>query len=208
MRLETFFNNFDLLADAPNGVKKLRELILQLAVQGKLVPQDSTDEPASVLLEKIKAERERLIKEKKIRNLKPLLPIETGEIPYELPSGWLWTRLGNLVVSYQDDIVDGPFGSNLKASEYVDQGTPIIRIQNIKRNIFINKNINFITQDKAKALSRHTYIKGDVVITKLGDPAGEACIIPDCLENGIIVADLIRLRLNKIFSEPSYVTYL
>ena len=62
MRLETFFNNFELLADAPNGVQKLRELILQLAVQGKLVPQDSTDEPASVLLEKIGVEREQIVK--------------------------------------------------------------------------------------------------------------------------------------------------
>ena len=64
MRLETFFNNFELLADAPNGVQKLRELILQLAVQGKLTLQDPNDEPAFILLEKIKEEKERLIKEK------------------------------------------------------------------------------------------------------------------------------------------------
>ena len=72
MRMDTFFDNFDLMADAPNGVQKLREMILQLAVQGKLVPQDPKDEPASVLLEKIKAEKERLVKEKKIKKTKLL----------------------------------------------------------------------------------------------------------------------------------------
>ena len=62
-----FIQEFGLLADAPNGVQKLREMILQLAVQGKLVPQDPKDEPASVLLEKITAEKEKLIKEGKIK---------------------------------------------------------------------------------------------------------------------------------------------
>lgn len=92
MRLETFFDNFELLADAPNGVQKLRELILQLAVQGKLVPQDPNDEPASVVLKKIKAEKERLIKEKKIRRAKPLPPIELSEIPFELSEQWSTLR--------------------------------------------------------------------------------------------------------------------
>jgi len=63
MELETFFEQFELLADAPNGVQKLRQLILQLAVQGKLVPQDPNDEPAEVLLERIEAQKKRLVKE-------------------------------------------------------------------------------------------------------------------------------------------------
>ena len=83
MRLGAFFNNFELLADAPNSVQKLRELILQLAVQGKLVPQDPTDEPAFILLEKVKAEKERLIKEKKIKKPEPLSSIESDNLPYE-----------------------------------------------------------------------------------------------------------------------------
>jgi len=96
MKLDTFFDNFGLLADAPNGVQKLREMILQLAVQGNLVPQDPKDEPASVLLEKIKAEKERLIKEGKIKKTKPLPSIKPGEIPYEIPIGWEWIRLGEM----------------------------------------------------------------------------------------------------------------
>ncbi|GBE57041.1 EcoKI restriction-modification system protein HsdS [archaeon BMS3Bbin16] len=77
-----------------NVIKKLRQSILSEAVSGKVVPQDPDDEPASVLLEKIRAEKERLIKEKKIRKEKPLPPISEDEIPYELPKRWEWVRLG------------------------------------------------------------------------------------------------------------------
>jgi len=69
MKPEIFFDNFELLADAPNGVQKLRELILQLAVRGKLVAQDEKDEPAGVLIEKIKVEKEIFFKDKKIKKI-------------------------------------------------------------------------------------------------------------------------------------------
>ena len=79
-----------------HGIKKLRELILELAVRGKLVPQDPNDEPASVLLEKIAKEKERLIKEGKIKKQKPLSEITEDEKPFKLPVGWEWTRLGDV----------------------------------------------------------------------------------------------------------------
>ena len=90
-------SNLDLLATAPGGVARLRELILSLAVQGKLVPQDPVDEPASVLLTKIRAEKDRLIAEGKIRRDKPLAAIAEGEKPLGLPVGWEWVRLGALL---------------------------------------------------------------------------------------------------------------
>ena len=89
---ELLLKHFDLLAQAPDGVKRLRELILTLAVQGKLVPQDPNDEPASVLLERIRAEKERLIAEGTIKRDKPLPPIADEEKPFELPQGWEWAR--------------------------------------------------------------------------------------------------------------------
>lgn len=89
MTVETFMANFGHLADAPNGVKKLRELILQLAVQGKLVQQDVNDEPASFLLEKIKAEKARLLKEDKIKKVKTTLVVKQEEQPYECHLGGL-----------------------------------------------------------------------------------------------------------------------
>ncbi|GAK56313.1 putative type I restriction-modification system, S subunit [Candidatus Vecturithrix granuli] len=78
------------------GLKKLRELILELAVRGLLVPQDPNDEQASVLLEKIAAEKATLIKEGKIKPQKKLPPITEDEKPFELPKGWEWAFLGNL----------------------------------------------------------------------------------------------------------------
>ena len=78
------------------GIKKLRELILELAVQGKLVPQDPNDEPASVLLEKIAAEKAALIKTGKLKKEKPLPPITDDEKPFALPNGWEWVRLDTI----------------------------------------------------------------------------------------------------------------
>ncbi|WP_346841075.1 restriction endonuclease subunit S [Metapseudomonas otitidis] len=89
-------DNLPLLAGAPNGIKKLRELILELAVRGKLVPQDPNDEPASELLKQIAEEKARLVSEGKIRKQKPLA--ESGEEaePFELPAGWKWSSLAQV----------------------------------------------------------------------------------------------------------------
>jgi len=78
-------------------MQRLRQAILQEAVQGKLVPQDPNDELASELLKRIKAEKEKLIAEGKIKKQKPLPPITEDEIPYELPQGWKWSRLGEIL---------------------------------------------------------------------------------------------------------------
>jgi type I restriction enzyme S subunit len=78
------------------NTEDLKNKILQLAVQGKLVEHDPNDEPASVLLKKIQKEKERLVKEKKIRKSKPLPPITEDEIPFEIPEGWEWVRLGEI----------------------------------------------------------------------------------------------------------------
>lgn len=89
--------SFDLLATAPDGVARLRELILSLAVQGKLVPQDPKDEPASVLLERIRAEKQALIKTGKFKKEKPLAEIAEEEKPFELPLSWEWARFGEVL---------------------------------------------------------------------------------------------------------------
>jgi type I restriction enzyme S subunit len=88
--------HFERVAGAPGGVARLRELILSLAVRGKLVPQDPSDEPASALLQRIREEKEGLIEDGKA---KPLLPIADEEKPFALPEGWSWTRLREVVFS-------------------------------------------------------------------------------------------------------------
>lgn len=120
--------SFDLLATAPGGVAKLRELILSLAVQGKLVAQDPNDEPASVLLERVAAEKARLVKEGKIKKEKPLAEIAGDEKPFELPVGWRWVRLGDIAYSQA--------GFAFKATLFNDvaSGLPLIRIRDVGAN--------------------------------------------------------------------------
>ncbi|KFF81762.1 restriction endonuclease subunit S [Pseudomonas syringae] len=89
-------DNLPLLAGAPNGIKKLRELILELAVRGKLVPQDPSDEPASKLLKRIAEEKARLVAEGKIKKQKPLAEVGEEAVPFELPAGWKWSSLAQV----------------------------------------------------------------------------------------------------------------
>jgi type I restriction enzyme S subunit len=126
---------------------------------------------------------------------------------YPLPGGWKWCPLDELISEPKTNIVDGPFGSDLKASEYTDNGIPIARLQNIDRNEFVHKNIKFITTKKAKELERHTFGPGDILVTKLGDPLGKACLAPQSIEKGVIVADLVRVRISQDTIDRHYLTY-
>ena len=125
-----------------------------------------------------------------------------------LPNGWIHIKIKDIVNNPKQDIVDGPFGSNLKSSEYVNEGIPLIRLQNIERNYFINKNTKYITKEKAEQLKRHNFIHNDIVITKLGFPVGKACLVPSILKTGIIVADIIRIRIDEKFVLRKFLTYI
>ena len=121
-------SNLNLLATAPGGVARLRELILTLAVQGKLVPQDPADEPASRLLQKIRAEKDRLIAEGKIKKDKPLAAIADEEKPFELQVGWEWVRLAEIAYPQA--------GFAFKSNGFNDLGSglPLIRIRDVGGN--------------------------------------------------------------------------
>jgi len=125
----------------------------------------------------------------------------------ELPKGWVSLQIEDLTENPRQDIVDGPFGSNLKASEYVDKGVPVVRLQNIDRNRFLEKNIRFISSLKARELSRHSFWAGDIIITKLGNPVGKACIVPDSIRQGIIVADVVRARIDRRRAYKEFVAF-
>ncbi len=110
--MELLEQHFDTAFAAPDGVKKLRELILTLAMQGKLVPQDPSDKPASELLTDVEAEKKRLVKEGKIKAPKPMPKIKPEDVPYALPGGWEWAILGDLGIinprnDSDDDITAG-----------------------------------------------------------------------------------------------------
>ncbi|CAH6850345.1 Type-1 restriction enzyme EcoEI specificity protein [Vibrio chagasii] len=114
--------HFDTLFTTEESIEQLKQTILQLAVMGKLLPQDPNDEPAAKLLERIAEEKAQLIKDKKIKKQKALPPIADDEKPFELPNGWEWCRLGNLI-----NLISG---QHLKPSEYsetpLENGNPYI----------------------------------------------------------------------------------
>jgi type I restriction enzyme, S subunit len=147
-------------------VKQLRQAFLREAMQGKLVPQNPNDEPASVLLEKIKAEKERLIKEKKIKKQKPMPPITEEEILFEIPENWVWCRLGELT----NDLLGG---FAFKSSKYVKaSNNQVIRLGNVKNdNLLLNANPAYISDEYASKAGKARLLAGDILVTMTGTRA-------------------------------------
>ncbi|HCC6204987.1 TPA: restriction endonuclease subunit S, partial [Escherichia coli] len=139
------------------GIKKLRELILELAVRGKLVPQDPNDEPASELLKRIAAEKAELVKQGKIKKQKPLPEISEEEKPFELPQGWEWVRLGDIA-----EIIRGVTYGKSQSSEIKKDGMlPLLRANNIQSEILLEP-IVYVDEE---LVSPEQYLRmGDVLI--------------------------------------------
>ena len=155
-------SNMELLATAPGGVAKLRELILTLAVQGKLVPQDPADEPAGVLLQKIRAEKDRLIAEGKIKRDKPLAAIGEEEKPFGLPQGWEWVRALDICAL----ITDGDHQPPPKA----DTGVPFLVIGDVRTGaVLLQGASRFVSESYFEKLDwGKKPFPGDVLYTTVG----------------------------------------
>jgi type I restriction enzyme, S subunit len=98
---------------------------------------------------------------------------------------------------FKQDIVDGPFGSELKREDYITEGIPVLKIQNVKPFTIELKKMDYVSAEKFHELKRHSFRLGDIVMTKLGNPLGVSAIVED-LEEGVIVADLVRVRAQQI----------
>jgi type I restriction enzyme, S subunit len=121
MNSERLLRHYEQTADAPDAVGRLRRFVLDLAVRGKLVPQDAGEEPASELLKRIGKEKARLVQAGEIRREKALEPISDKELPFHLPSGWEWSRLGALI-----HLVSGQHLQPPEYSENPKDGLPYI----------------------------------------------------------------------------------
>ena len=158
-------SNLDILATAPGGVARLRELILTLAVQGKLVPQDPADESASVLLQKTRAEKDRLIAEGKVKRDKPLAEIAEEEKPFGLPMGWEWVRCADYFV----ELCTGPFGSVIHQEDYVANGVPLINPSHMVDGRIAHDPRVTLNQSDAARLSAYALSAGDIVLARRGE---------------------------------------
>lgn len=176
----------------------LKSKVLDLAMRGKLVKQDPNDEPASILLEKIKAEKEELIKEKKIKKSKPLPPISDEEKPFEIPDSWEWVRLGEILALEKGSIRRGPFGSSLKKAYFVPKSHNTYKVyeQGNAINHTIDYGSYYISAQKYDELKSFAIRPGDVIISGAGT-IGKTYILPPESPEGVINQALIRIRLNN-----------
>ncbi|EHW5498086.1 restriction endonuclease subunit S [Escherichia coli] len=153
--------HFDTLFTTEASVDALKQTILQLAVMGKLVPQDPNDEPASELLKRIAQEKAQLVKEGKIKKQKPLPPISDEEKPFEIPTSWEWVRFGTITTSRLGKMLD-------KAK---NKGTPKKYIRNVNvqwDNIFLDDINEMKFEDNE--LSEFILRNGDLLVCEGGEP--------------------------------------
>ena len=193
--------NFNVLFTTEHSIEQLKQTILQLAVMGKLVPQNPKDEPASVLLEKIAGEKEQLIADKKIKKQKALPEITDKEKPFELPSGWELCRLVDLLPQFQNG------ASSRGDSDGED--IVVLRLADIKnwemsfadtRSIAINE----------KSVERYTLEKGDVLIIRVNGSADIVGRFITCHQNhdAIYCDHFIRMRFPIECFSSSYLSLL
>lgn len=175
---------------------KLRQSILQQAIQGKLTERAPNDEPAYNLVARILADKEALLKAGKIRKEKALLPISDDEKPFEIPETWEWVRLSNIC-----NISDGTH----QTPKYVEHGVPFISAQNVKPYRFIpevHRDVSwedYLEYNKVVAPA-----KGDILMTRVGAGIGEAAIIDQDFEFSIYVS----LTLIKRYGDELNMEYL
>lgn len=181
--------NFETLAEAPNGIQRLRELVLELAVRGKLVEQDPTDEPANVLLKRLGGSHTRSgIR----RNFKEA--IETNSIrPYDLPNLWQWANLG--VISTQ--ITDGTHHT----PTYLPYGVPFISIKDISGGSIDFSNSKFISNDEHCEINRRCNPeRGDILICRIGTLGKSVVIETDVAFSLFVSVGLIKMPKSDINS--------
>ena len=186
--------------------KKLRQKILDLAIHGKLVPQDPNDEPASVLLERIRAEKERLIKEGKIKKSKASKTSDTPHyenVPFEVPSSWVWCKLGDLAFYKK-----GPFGSSLTKSMFIPKSDNAYKVYEQKNAIQKDHTLGsyYISEEKYESLKGFAVQPNDVIVSCAGT-IGETYVLPENIQEGIINQALMLIRLYYRDIERFYLLY-
>lgn len=183
-----------------NLVKKLRQQLLQDAVQGKLVEQNPKDEPASELLKKIKAQKQKLIAEKKLKKEKELPPIKPEEIPFEIPENWVWCRLGEITF-------DVSYGTSEKA-DLVGE-IPVLRMGNITaEGEILYSNLKYVSS-QISDLPKLYLQKGDLVFNRTNsyELVGKSAVFENP-EPFTLASYLIRVRFSNLIHSKFIASYI
>ena len=180
----------------------LRKAILQAAVQGNLVSQDKNDEPASELLKRIQAEKATLIKDGELKKEKPLSPITEDEIPYDLPDGWVWCRLGEVTLF----VATGPFGSMLHKSDYVKSGIPLVNPTNMQNGSIVPSERMLVDETTRERLSSYVLHEGDIVVARRGD-LGRCAVVTQSEDGWICGTGSFFLRIASSMFLPFFLLF-
>ena len=193
----------------------LKKSILQEAVQGKLVPQNPDDEPASVLLERIRAEKQELIKQGKIKqNKNESVIITRDKIPYEIPDSWVWCKLSDLAI-----LENGDRSSKYPVeADYVEIGIPFFGAKDIDGDMMSFQNVRFISQQKYDELGNGKLVDGDIICLLRGSVGKTAKFeANEQFDTGFICAQMLIIRLldkslfgyiSSYFKSPDYTNYV
>ena len=179
--------------------KALRQKILDLAIHGKLVPQDPNDEPASVLLERIKAEKERLIKEGKIkRSKKSAKTSDTPHyenVPFEVPESWVWTTIEEICSKIGS-------GSTPRGSNYSANGIPFFRSQNVYNDRLVYDDIKYISEEVHQKMKGTEVLANDLLLNITGGSLGRCAVVPADFNCGNVSQHVCIMR--SVLVEPEY----
>ena len=175
--------------------KALRQKILDLAIHGKLVPQDPNNEPASVLLERIRTEKERLIKEGKIKKgKKSAKTSDKPHYPYELPKGWVWTTVGE-ITNYGDSV-------NVQVED-IDNSDWVLELEDIEKDTA--KIIQHLNKNERKINgTRHKFQKGQILYSKLRTYLNKVLVAPN---DGFCTTEIMAFGSYGILSN-NYICYV
>ncbi|MBY0740194.1 restriction endonuclease subunit S [Klebsiella sp. M581] len=181
------------------GIKKLRELILELAVRGKLVPQDSSDEPASELLKRIAAEKAELVKQGKIKKPKPLPEISEEEKPFELPEGWEWVRLPE-ITHYQVGKTPSTKDSSFWGSH--ENGIPWVSISDLVQNGIVEVTSKYISKKAKEDIFKYPPVPAGTILMSFKLTVGKTSLLNiDAYHNEAIISiyEMNGLNRNYLF---------
>lgn len=193
-------SHFDTLYHTPQAIDNLKKNILNEAVRGRLVPQNPNDEPASELLKKIEAEKERLYEEGEIRKPKKLPPVKDDEIPFEIPESWEWCRLGNATTKITDGTHHSP--QNTEEGDFL-----YITAKNIKDDGVLLNDISYVTkEDHEEIYNRCNPEKGDILYIKDGATTG-VTTINDLEEPFSMLSSVALIKTSEIMHNPYFVYF-
>jgi len=179
-------------------IKQLRQAFLREAMQGSLTPALSKGEGAETghdLLAKIKAEKAKLIAEKKLKKEKELPPITEEEIPFEIPKHWAWCRLAEISTKIGS-------GSTPKGSNYSENGKPFFRSQNVYDNGLIYDDIKFVSNEVQKQMNGTVVLANDILLNITGGSMGRCALVPNDFEEGNVSQHVCIIRpllINNVF---------